>query len=103
MTVASNKTKALHLWKSHSFGLSQGHLVGLFGQILSSNQHADLLGPIRARLLPAAVDGLSDGQRHTKRDRLQVLQGETWTNEMRRMCLIIFRCYMYILSVVFFV
>lgn len=55
--------------------------MSLLGQILSANQQANLLGPIRARLLAAAVDGLSDGQRHPKRDRLQVLQCETCTSE----------------------
>lgn len=55
--------------------------MGLLGQILSANQQADLLRPIGARLLAAAVDGLSDGQRHPKGDRLQVLQGETCTSE----------------------
>lgn len=62
---------------THSFALGQGHLVSLLCQILSPDQQTDFLGPIRARLLSAAVDGLSDGQRHTKGDRLQVLQGET--------------------------
>ena len=61
-------SSGLNLFHTHSFALGQGHLVGLFGQILSSNQHTDLLRPIRARLLPAAVDGLSDGQRHAKWD-----------------------------------
>ncbi len=66
-----------YLFHTHSFALGQGHLVSLFGQILSPNQQTDLLWPIRAELLPTAVDGLPDGQSHAKGDRLQVLQGET--------------------------
>lgn len=55
--------------------------MGLLGQVLSANQQANLLRPIGAGLLAAAVDGLPDGQRHSKWDGLQVLQGETCTDE----------------------
>lgn len=75
------KIVQIKLWfNTHRFALCQGHLVGLFGQILSPNQQANLLWPIRGWLLPAAVDGFSDGQCHPKWNRLQVLQGETCTN-----------------------
>lgn len=47
--------------------------MSLFSQILPSNEQANILGPIGARLLPATIDGLSDGQRHPKGDRLKVL------------------------------
>lgn len=76
------ETVQIELWfNTHRFALCQGHLVGLLGQILSPNQQANLLWPIRAWLLPAAVDGFSDGQRHPKWNRLQVLQGETCTSD----------------------
>lgn len=71
------------IWKplcghTHGFSLLQAPFPGLLGQILAADEEANSFGPVRGRLLPALVDGVSDGKCHTKGKRFQIPQGETF-------------------------
>lgn len=62
---------------THGFSLLQAPFPGLFGQILAADEKANGFWPVRGRLLPALVDGISDGKGHAKGKRFQIPQGET--------------------------
>lgn len=62
---------------THGFSLLQAPFPGLFGQILAADEKANGFWPVRGRLLPALVDGVSDGKGHAKGKRFQIPQGET--------------------------
>lgn len=62
---------------THGFSLLQAPFPGLFWQILAANEEANSFRPVWGRLLPALVDGVSDGKGHAKGKRFQIPQGET--------------------------